>query len=118
MMQHSFYCKNTLTISLFLLMDNLVIWLNHPKLFSISYKKGDVMEFDVEYDACGLQCPMPIMKSKKYLRELSSGQVLHVIATDPTSKLDFYALIKTMVGYELIHDEKIDELFHYYIKRL
>ena len=41
------------------------------------------MNFDKEFDASGLACPLPIVKTKKALNDMSSGQVLRVVATDP-----------------------------------
>ena len=46
------------------------------------------MQFDKELDARGLSCPLPILKTKKSLNELASGQVLKVVATDPGSVKD------------------------------
>ncbi|MFM2120694.1 MAG: hypothetical protein RL722_2162 [Pseudomonadota bacterium] len=49
------------------------------------------MHFDKEFDASGLACPMPIVKTKKALAGLESGQVLRVVATDPGSVCDMAA---------------------------
>ena len=49
------------------------------------------MNFDKELDARGLNCPLPILRSKKTLNEMTSGQVLKIIATDPGSVKDFAA---------------------------
>jgi tRNA 2-thiouridine synthesizing protein A len=49
------------------------------------------MDFDKEFDASGLACPMPIVKTKKALSGMESGQVLRVIATDPGSVCDIAA---------------------------
>ena len=50
--------------------------------------------FDTELDASGLNCPLPILKAKKALAGLSSGEVLQVISTDPGSKKDFEAFCR------------------------
>ena len=47
------------------------------------------MNFDKELDVRGLNCPLPILRSKKYLADMTSGQVLKIIATDPGSVIDF-----------------------------
>ena len=47
------------------------------------------MEFDRDLDVKGLNCPLPILRTKKTLSEMSSGAVLHVLATDPGSVRDF-----------------------------
>ena len=51
-------------------------------------------DFDQELDASGLNCPLPILRAKKALGTLSSGQVLRVVATDPGSVKDFEAFAK------------------------
>ncbi|MCW8910186.1 MAG: sulfurtransferase TusA family protein, partial [Gammaproteobacteria bacterium] len=49
------------------------------------------MSFDAELDAKGLNCPLPILRAKKAIGELTSGQVLKIVATDPGSVKDFEA---------------------------
>ena len=49
------------------------------------------MQYDKEFDASGLACPMPIVKTKKSLVDMASGQVLKVTATDPGSVADMAA---------------------------
>lgn len=49
------------------------------------------MSFDKELDASGLSCPLPIVKTKKALNDMSSGQVLKVISTDRGSIADMKA---------------------------
>lgn len=51
-------------------------------------------DFDRELDASGLNCPLPILRAKKTLSDMESGQVLHIIATDPGSVKDFEAFSK------------------------
>ena len=48
-------------------------------------------DFDQEFDASGLNCPLPILRTKKQLGKMESGQVLRIIATDPGSVKDFDA---------------------------
>jgi tRNA 2-thiouridine synthesizing protein A len=50
--------------------------------------------FDLELDARGLNCPLPILRAKKSLAGLAAGQVLHIVATDPGSVKDFEAFCK------------------------
>jgi tRNA 2-thiouridine synthesizing protein A len=50
--------------------------------------------FDQELDASGLNCPLPILRAKKTLGTMSSGQVLRIVATDPGSVKDFEAFAK------------------------
>jgi tRNA 2-thiouridine synthesizing protein A len=63
------------------------------------------MNFDKELDARGLNCPLPILRAKKSLAELQSGQVLRIIATDPGSVKDFAAFAK-QTGNELLASGK------------
>jgi tRNA 2-thiouridine synthesizing protein A len=48
-----------------------------------------MIEFDLEVDASGLQCPLPLLRLKKAIMEIESGKVVKVIATDPAAHLDF-----------------------------
>ncbi|EHQ53175.1 MULTISPECIES: sulfurtransferase TusA family protein [Ectothiorhodospira] len=58
-------------------------------------------DFDQELDASGLNCPLPILRAKKSLASMDSGQVLRIIATDPGSVKDFEAFAK-QTGNELL----------------
>ena len=59
------------------------------------------MNADRELDTRGLNCPLPILKAKKALSEMSSGQTLKVVATDSGSVRDFIAFAK-QTGNELV----------------
>lgn len=72
--------------------------------------------FDEELDASGLNCPLPILRAKKTLAGLASGQVLHVIATDPGSVKDFEAFAK-QTGNELLDSREEGNSFHFLIKK-
>ena len=74
------------------------------------------MEFEMELDARGLNCPLPILRVKKALSELSGGQVLKVLATDPGSVKDFQAFAK-QTGHELLSQEENDGVFTYFMKK-
>lgn len=50
-------------------------------------------DFDKEIDLCGLTCPMPVMKCKKTLRTMESGQILHMISSDPGTMDDIPELV-------------------------
>ncbi|HHJ13639.1 MAG TPA: SirA family protein [Gammaproteobacteria bacterium] len=58
-------------------------------------------QYDLELDARGLNCPLPILRAKKSIANLESGQVLRVMATDPGSVKDFEAFCK-QTGNELL----------------
>ena len=74
------------------------------------------MQIDKEIDTSGLNCPLPILKAKKALTELQSGQTLKVIATDPGSWRDFEAFAR-QTGNELVSQEKTEANFVYVLKR-
>lgn len=75
------------------------------------------MEFDVELDARGLNCPLPILRSKKALAQMEAGQVLHVLATDPGSVKDFAAFAK-QTGNELVSQGTLpDGVFDFFLRR-
>ncbi len=57
--------------------------------------------YDLELDARGLNCPLPILRAKKSIQGLESGQVLRIVATDPGSVKDFEAFCK-QTGNELL----------------
>jgi tRNA 2-thiouridine synthesizing protein A len=67
-------------------------------------------------DARGLKCPMPVLRTKKAVDELSVGQVLEVVATDPGSMADFRAWTKN-TGHELILAEQQGDVFRYRIRK-
>lgn len=62
------------------------------------------MQIDKELDTRGLNCPLPILKAKKALSEMNSGQILKVVATDPGSMRDFQAFAK-QTGNELVDQQ-------------
>ncbi|MBK7354496.1 sulfurtransferase TusA family protein [Propionivibrio sp.] len=74
------------------------------------------MHFDKEVDARGLGCPLPILRSKKALAELQSGQVLHVMSTDPGSVKDFAAFAR-QTGNELLASTENNKEYGFFIKR-
>ncbi len=74
------------------------------------------MHFDKELDAKGLNCPLPILRTKKALAEMSSGQVLRIVATDPGSVKDFQAFAK-QTGNELLSSTEGGGEFTFYMKK-
>jgi tRNA 2-thiouridine synthesizing protein A len=73
-------------------------------------------DFDQELDASGLNCPLPILRAKKTLNAMTSGQVLHIVATDPGSVKDFDAFAK-QTGNELMESKEEGGKFHFLIKK-
>lgn len=71
---------------------------------------------DAHVDARGMACPLPILKAKKALATLQSGQVLEVQATDPGSKQDFSAFAR-QTGNTLLAQVDRGEVTHFWLKR-
>ncbi|MFJ7565358.1 sulfurtransferase TusA family protein [Herminiimonas sp. NPDC097707] len=74
------------------------------------------MEFIKDLDARGLNCPLPILKTKKALAEMLTGQVLRVQATDPGSVRDFQAFAK-QTGNQLLEQSEENEIFTFFMRR-
>jgi tRNA 2-thiouridine synthesizing protein A len=74
------------------------------------------MEFDREVDASGLNCPLPILRTKKALADMQSGQVLKVISTDAGSVRDFPMFAK-QTGNDLLQHGQESGAFVFYLKR-
>ncbi len=74
------------------------------------------MQIDKEIDTKGLNCPLPILRAKKALSEMSTGQLLKVVATDPGSMRDFLAFAK-QTGNELVGQEVDGEEFIHVLRR-
>ena len=71
---------------------------------------------DQVLDAKGLNCPLPILKAKKALKDLQSGQVLEVLSTDPGSVADFSAFCRT-TGNELVEQSEANGIYTYLIRK-
>jgi TusA-related sulfurtransferase len=78
--------------------------------------QGTEMHVDKEIDTRGLNCPLPILKAKKALSEMDSGQTLKVVATDPGSMRDFQAFAK-QTGNELLEQETQGTEYIHYLRR-
>ena len=74
------------------------------------------MQFDKELDARGLNCPLPILRTKKTLNVMTSGQVLKIVATDPGSVKDFEAFCK-QTGNLLLASNEAEKVFSFYMKK-
>lgn len=70
----------------------------------------------VELDARGLNCPLPILKAKKALKELAVGDTLKVVATDPGSVSDFSAFCRT-TGNDLVEQSEENGVYTYVIRK-
>ncbi len=76
----------------------------------------DMPEFDQELDACGLNCPLPILRAKKSLASMGPGQVLHIIATDPGAVKDFEAFSR-QTGNALLESREESGKFYFLLKK-
>ncbi|QDL55496.1 sulfurtransferase TusA family protein [Rhodoferax aquaticus] len=74
------------------------------------------MQIDKEIDTRGLNCPLPILKAKKALSELQSGQVLKVVSTDSGSIRDFQAFAK-QTGNELLEQQTVEKDYIHVLRR-
>ncbi|EJN35737.1 sulfurtransferase TusA family protein [Pseudomonas sp. GM80] len=76
----------------------------------------DAVAHDVELDASGLSCPLPLLKAKMELNKLQSGAVLKVIATDAGSQRDFRTFAK-LAGHTLLREEDDAGVYRYWLKK-
>ncbi len=74
------------------------------------------MQVDKEIDARGLNCPLPILRAKKGLAEIASGQLLKVVSTDTGSIRDFQAFAK-QTGNELVEQQTVGDEFIHILRR-
>ncbi len=71
---------------------------------------------DRELDARGLNCPLPILRTKKMLNDMSSGQMLKILATDPGSVRDFEAFARQS-GNILLRSMESSGEFHFFLRK-
>jgi len=74
------------------------------------------MEFNKELDARGLNCPLPILRTKKALAEMASGEILKVLATDPGSVKDMQAFAK-QTGNDLVNSAETGGEYTFFMKK-
>lgn len=74
------------------------------------------MLFDKEIDTRGLNCPLPILRAKKALADMASGQVLKIVATDPGSVKDFQTFAK-QTGHALLQHAEANGEFTFYLRK-
>jgi TusA-related sulfurtransferase len=74
------------------------------------------MDAQKEIDTKGLKCPLPILRAKKALSDMNSGDVLKVVATDPGSMRDFQAFAR-QTGNELVEQQTQGDEFIHYLRR-
>ncbi len=74
------------------------------------------MQFDKELDVRGLNCPLPILRTKKALTDMTTGQVLKIMATDAGSVKDFQAFAR-QTGNDLLSSETAEKEFIFFMKK-
>lgn len=74
------------------------------------------MNFDKEFDASGMACPLPVLKTKGSLKDMLPGQILRVISTDPGSVCDI-AAFATQTGNQLLEHGSENSKFVFYLKK-
>ena len=74
------------------------------------------IEANVEIDTRGLNCPLPILKAKKALAEMQTGEILKVVATDPSSTRDFQAFAR-QTGNELVEQSTDGGVYRFVLRR-
>ena len=76
----------------------------------------DAVAHDVELDASGLNCPLPLLKAKMELNRMASGAILKVIATDAGSQRDFRTFAR-LAGHTLLREEDEAGIYRYWLKK-
>jgi tRNA 2-thiouridine synthesizing protein A len=79
-------------------------------------QSSQALAHDRELDARGLACPLPILRTKKLLNEMTGGQVVRVVATDPGSVRDFQAFCR-QTGHELLESVQLDKEFFFLLRK-
>jgi tRNA 2-thiouridine synthesizing protein A len=82
----------------------------------VESKQTIMTPFDKDLDVRGLNCPLPILRAKKALADIKSGQVLRVLATDPGAVKDFQAFAR-QTGNELLSHAEADKVFTFFMKK-
>jgi len=85
-------------------------------VFAFEHNRTTMTSFDKDLDVRGLNCPLPILRAKKALADIGSGQVLRVQATDPGSVKDFQAFAK-QTGNQLLSHAEADKVFTFFVKK-
>lgn len=74
------------------------------------------LHFDRELDTRGLNCPLPILRTKKALTDLSPGEVLKIVSTDPGAIKDFQAFAK-QTGHDLVYAAEVNKEYLFLLRK-
>ncbi|MDR4520080.1 MAG: sulfurtransferase TusA family protein [Nitrosomonas sp.] len=75
-----------------------------------------MQQFDLELDARGLVCPLPILRTKQSLANMTQGQILKIIATDPGAVIDFQVFAE-QTGNALLSMSETDQEFVFFLRK-
>ncbi|HCC43668.1 MAG TPA: sulfurtransferase TusA [Gammaproteobacteria bacterium] len=75
-----------------------------------------IPDTDIEIDATGLRCPEPLMVVRNKLMDMEPGEIVHVVATDPSTSWDIPNFCK-FLNHELIYQEVVDDQYQYWIRK-
>lgn len=96
---------------------NTIAALQHSMYSTLVNTETDnQQEFDQSLDAKGLNCPLPILKTKVLLNKMNAGEILFVEATDPHSQVDFEAYC-ARTEHEIIKSDISNDVYRFYIRR-
>jgi len=73
-------------------------------------------QIDQKLDACGLTCPLPLLKAKQALNKMQLGEILEVVCTDPGSVRDF-EVFSTQSGHLLLSSDETDGQYRYLLRK-
>ncbi len=84
----------------------------------VSVRMSSLFEHEIQHhmDASGLFCPEPVMLLHNKVREMTTGDILEVIATDPSTERDIPKFCH-FLGYELVAAKQKDDSYHYLIRK-
>ena len=75
-----------------------------------------MIEYNIDVDASGLHCPLPLLRLKKALKDMLSGEIVRVTATDPAAHLDF-GVYAAQTGNEIIEYLREDDQQVFYVRK-
>ncbi len=79
-------------------------------------KHGGMRQFDKELDVRGLNCPLPLLRSKKTLSQMKPGEVLKVLTTDPAAEIDF-RVFSELTGNKILSLKKAEKHLVFFLQK-
>lgn len=90
---------------------------NHVTVL-VYWRHFTMADFDEEIDVTGERCPVPIFRTQKALNHMKSGEILHIIASDPVSMENIATFTELNPQYELMDSKQDGDVFFYLIKKI